>query len=247
MEAKLGSISNRIYWSSLLKAAVFAAAWLFLPFWAFLLIALYLYFVPWFVPGRLMAPFLALLTLAYVQPIPSSGVGAWFALIFGAIFYCILLVKDLLILDRRSMYEVLVLILIFLLLRDFYAAFAVGIGGPGGGGAVLLYAFLLAGAITLLFRNFLGAFPGPTGASERPAVWLVFLLAFQLCVAGLFVPLDFIYQSAAIFLVVALIVDLTAERVFSGPEGLPRTKIFGTVGAILALLVLVLVSAKWGL
>ena len=46
MAGKLKSISRQIHWSLLLKAAVFALAWFFVPFWLFFLIALYLYFIP---------------------------------------------------------------------------------------------------------------------------------------------------------------------------------------------------------
>lgn len=275
MAARLRSISRRIHWSLLLKAAIFAAAWLFLPFWMFVLAALYLYYVPWFKPGKLALPFFALLLLAYLQPVSPLAAGLWFALIFGAIFYCTMLVKDLLVLDRRSLYEIIILALSFFLLRDFYGRFAEGIGGAagaagaaGGGSIALFYAFLVAAAIALLVRSFLGAFPeeaaagAPNGAHvadsrrfaddhgrrlRRTVAWLSFLLIAQVAIVGLFLPLDFTYQSAIVFLVSVLIIDLAAGHVFAGDGGLSRNNILGVTSTVFAFLVIVLASARWGL
>src|SRR3989344_5474343 len=124
MEEKLRSISNQIHWSSVLKAVVFALAWLWFPFWLYLPIALYLYLVPLFQARRLAIPFVTLLTLSYLE-MPSG----MFALMLGAVFYILLLIKDLLLSDRRSAYELLVLMLSFLVLREFYLEFNHGLAG----------------------------------------------------------------------------------------------------------------------
>jgi len=241
MAARLKSISRQIHWSLLLKAAVFALAWFWLPFWLFFFVALYLYFVPLFQSRKLAVPFFVLLILSYAQP-PS----ALFALVFGAIFYAIFLIKDLLVIDRRSAYELLVLALSFLLLRGFYMKFDEGIEGWA-----LWYAFLAAAALALLVRSFLDALSGegPVEAhfrrrEEHMAGWFSFLLLAQTLIAGLFLPLDFIYQSALVFLVVVLLVELLQEH-FS--TGLSRTKILTTAMTVFTLFVVVLGSARWGL
>lgn len=263
MEERLRSILRRIHWSSLLKAAIFAAVWLWLPFWVFVLVAFYLYFIPWFKPGRLAFPFLALVVLAFLEAQSFP-----FALIFGAIFYCILLVRDLLVLDRRSVYEVIVLALAFFFLRGFYQFFNEGIGGStGSGGAALFYAFLVAAVIAALLRSFLGAFPedasltasAPEAAGEKArtagvprtgrrirnaAAWLSFLLFAQIGIVCLFLPLDFTYQAIAAFLVVVLFIDLVAEYIFAG---LSRNKMLGVSSTVFILLAIVLSSARWGL
>ena len=243
MEEKLKLILKRIHWSSLLKAGVFGLAWLLLPFWIFFLVALYLYFVPWFQVGRLILPFFVLLLLSYVQ---TSGF--FFALIFAAAFYLMLLVKDLLILDRRSAYEILILAFTFFLLRDFYMRFNEGIGG-----AAIFYAFLTAAVVALLMRSFVNSFAFE-GANEpaqphfplrrATGVWLSFLLLAQILIAGLFLPLDFIYQSTIVFLIAVLFIDLTAEYLLTG---LTKNKTLGVASTVFALLVIVLSSARWGL
>src|SRR5258708_3672304 len=148
MAAKLKSISKQIHWSSVLKALVFALAWIWFPFWFFAILALGLYFIPFFQARRLAIPFLTLLILCYIQT-PDMA----FAIIFGVVFYETLLIKDLLLIDRRSAYELLVLALTFLLLREFYMKFNEGITR-----AALIYSFFTAGGFALPFFCFFFAF-----------------------------------------------------------------------------------------
>ena len=237
MVAKLKSISRRIHWSLVLRAVIFALAWAWLPFWLFLLIALYLYFIPWFHAGKLAVPFFVLLLLTYVQ-MP----GIIYLIVFGALFYYLLLIKNLLLIDRRSAYELLILALSFLLLRDFYAGFNEGINGTA-----LLYAFLVAGVLALLFRSFIGALHDEAAVRRgitRTAVWLSFILLSQVLIVGLFLPLDFIYQSVLVFLVVVLLTDLVPEYLLAG---FSRTRTLVAAMTIFALFVIVLGSARWGL
>jgi len=118
MAEKLKSILKRTNWSSLLRAVIFAAAWWatpFISFWVFLLVALYLYFVPFTGAEKVSVPFFVLLLISFLQ-----GNSILAAVIFGAIFYFIILIKDLLIIDRRSAYDILVLVLSYLLIRNFF-------------------------------------------------------------------------------------------------------------------------------
>jgi hypothetical protein len=237
MVEKSKSILRQIHWSLLLRAAIFAAAWFFLPFWLFLLIALYLYFFPLSQGTSLAIPFLVLLLLCLILH-PSILL----ALILGAIFFYTLLIKDLLLIDRKSAYEVLTFLLSFLLLRSFYE--------NAGGGltlASLTLAFLVGFIITLLVRSFISSFSEavPERASVRKIVyWLFFILSWQLVVAGLFLPLDFIYQSAVIFLGLVTLIDLIPQYLF---RELVPAKIFAVSGMVFTLLAVILASARWGL
>jgi hypothetical protein len=248
MAAKLKSILGQTHWSLLLRAAIFALAWYFFHggwFWLFALIALYLYFVPPFQAGRLLWPFIALLALAFIEP-----ANVQFLIIFAAIFYYLLLIKDLLLIDRRSAYEILVFVLSFLLLRDFYRTFGGGLSGWG-----IWYAFLLAALLGILVSRFMAAFSigdpdAPDNASRtkhpirRIVSWLTFLLAWQFLILGLFLPLDFIYQSAIAFLILALTIDFASGRYLGDTS---RSKIFATSIAIFSFLIIILASARWGL
>ncbi len=241
MAEKLKSISKRIHWSSLLKAAVFAGAWLFSPFWVFVPVALYLYFIPWFRAGRLLMPFLALLLLT-----GNTSYGLFMAIAFGVLFYGILIVKDLLILDRRSAHEIILFAITLLYVRHFY-----GVSNMGVTGAALLSAFFAGGVIALLFRNFVATslieekgiknFVPP--ALQRSTFWLIFFVVTQILVAGLFLPLDFIYQSIVAFLIIVPLIDLTAEYFFGS---LNRNKILGLMSVTFALLAVIFTSVHWG-
>jgi hypothetical protein len=240
MAEKLRSILKRTSWSSVLKAAVFAVAWWALPFWLFLLIALYLYFIPIQGSLKVWVPFFVLLLLCLV-----TAPDILIVLIFGAIFFFILLVKDLLIIDRRFAYEVLVLVLSYLVVREFFL-----VSGGSLGGHALVYGVLAAWVLCIMIasfvKNFSPAVPDD-GAKEarafrRMSNWLVFMLAWQLLLVGLFLPLDFLYQSAIVFLVAVILIDLLPQYVFGE---LSRTKVLATGTVLFALLTIVLASARW--
>ncbi len=118
MAARLRSISGTIPWWLILKSALFAAAWLWAPFWLFLLIAAGLYFFPLFEPGAVLWPFLASLFFAAVLS-PN-----WIAaLALGATFYLILGIKDLILINRAPAFEALVFLLFGLGFLNFFARF----------------------------------------------------------------------------------------------------------------------------
>ena len=241
MAEKLRSILRRISWSSVLKAVLFAVAWWALPFWLFLLIALYLYFVPMTGVEKVSVPFFVLLLITLLQK--QSIV---FAVIFGVVFYFLLLVKDLIIIDRRSAYEIVMLVLSYLLVRGFF----LNVGGSFGWWS-LTDSAVAAAAVSALVGNFVKNFSVVPEDSVRDARsfrrmlgWMTFLLTWQLLIVGLFLPLNFLYQSAIIFLVAVIILDLVPQYVFGE---LTRVKVLATGTVLFALLVIVLSSARWTL
>jgi hypothetical protein len=245
MAERLKSISRQIHWSLLLKAAVFAAAWLVFPFWLFLLVALYLYFIPIPQSRTVAGPFLVLLLLAFLEPTSPLV-----ALILGAAFFYILLIKDLILIDRKSAYEVTILFLIFLLFLGFYER-----AGGGLDALSLFYSFCAALIAGYLLRSFIrfsmptsisamGTSTGTFPAIVRPATWLGTLLMWQFLIAGLFLPVDFVYQTVIAFLGAIFVIDLIPQYLFGE---LSREKVLATVSVIFVLFVLVLGSARWGL
>jgi hypothetical protein len=218
----------------LLRAAGFALAWFFLPFWLFFLIALYLYFVPLFRMRFLDALFFAILVLAYIHP-----VNFLFAVLLFGLFAYILLIKNLLLIDRKSAYELLVFALTFFLLRDFYGQFNAGISFVAVGWGLLLA--LLIGVLLNSFMSSQGAV-GDKPGMRRISSWLCFLVMWQLIILALFLPLDFIYQSIIVFLLGITILDLVPEYYLGS---LTREKIYLTGTTVFAVLVIVLASARW--
>lgn len=246
MAAKLKSITKLIHWSLLLRAVVFTLSWLYLPFWIFILLALYCYFVPAFHAGRLFVLFFTLLVLCYAEP--STGLGAVvMAIIFGAIFYYLLLKKDLLLIDRVTAHELLTMILSFFLFREFFAGF-----NQGPTGAALAWAFLAALLWSRLLNNLMARQAEEVAPREeregyprslrRASVWLAFILMAQALIVTLFLPLNFIYQSTVVFLVAALLIELLPAR---ATGALSEEKIRVTGAVVFALMVIVLGVAKW--
>src|SRR5579862_8591132 len=237
MAAKLKSTLKQVRWSLVLRAAFFALSWFVAPFWFFVLVALYLYFVPWFQAGKFVVPFFMLMILAFLEP-----TGFLFALILGVIFYFLLFIKDLLVIDRRSAYELIVIALTFFILRDFFVRFQNGFGG-----AAIWYTLLPAAAIGLLVHSFIKCFAEGSHALSRkyPAGLLATVITWQFLILGLFLPLDFIYQSTIIFLATVLIIDLIPEYCLEG--SVSRQKVLVASSTIFVLLVLMLGSARWTL
>lgn len=244
MAEKLKSILKQTNWSLVLKALVFAVAWWALPFWLFLIIALYLYFFPITGTGKVSVPFFVLLLISLLQ---SQSIIA--AILFAAIFYFILLIKDLLIIDRRSAYEVLLLVLSYLLVRSFFLN-----TGDSLGLRAILYSVVGAWAVSGMVISFVKNFSAAGAATKeepephearlfhRMLGWLIFLIVWQLLLVGLFLPLDFLYQSAIIFLVAGILITLVPQYAFGE---LSRTKALATGTLVFALLVVIAASARW--
>jgi hypothetical protein len=221
----------------IVKAFIFAITWFFLPGWLFAILALVLYFIPFSQSGSVAWPFFGLLFLCVMQP-----AGFLFALVFGGIFLYILLSKELVVIDRKGAYEIMTFILAFLFLRSFY----LDVGGYFGDGA-MFYALLLAIYLGFLISSFLAMYSGNRKESRQSALaigWLSFLLVWQFIIVGLFLPLDFVYQSVIVFSVIVFLVDLIPRYAFGDDS---RNRLLTTATVVFSLLVLVLGSARWGL
>ena len=235
MAEGLRSIANRISWSSLLRAVLFAAVWWVAPYWLFLAAALYLYYVPMTGAGKVSAPFWVLMLIAFIEP------QSWFfAIVLAAVFYFILLIKDLLIIDRRTAYEVLIFVLSYLLMRDFF----VNLGGQGFGGWAFLGAMGIALALTILFASFTGNFSSAPRPLRRAIGWMTFVLLWQVLIVTLFLPLDVSYQAAIAFLLSIALMSIVSQHIFGE---LTRAKALATSAVVFASLTIILASATWTL
>lgn len=222
------------------QAVFFAAAWLFLPFWLFLLAALYLYFIPFFGSFRLFWPFAVLIFFSAMES------PAFFpAVLFGAIFYLILGIKELAFMGRKSAYEILVMTLAFFALIKFFEKFDSWESWPA-----FVWAVVLAAAFFLLARGFLKfsaaadarALAAGFPASLAAAVSAVVLWQFTL--AALFLPINFLYQAAAAFLVAAISLELVSDY-SSGL--LTRRKALIAASVFLSFMAVIMGLAQWTL
>lgn len=232
MVARLKLISSRIPWSLLLKAAVLAVGFALLPFWAFGLLAILIYCLPFFRVRTFLPEFVLILVLAATFP----G-GGWTAPLFFALFLLLFGMKDLVIVGRSRGYEAMLLLLALLGSIAFYGSAA---GNSFRGPVPFLLAMGMGVIAALLLRRIPFEESG-TGQSDLFAAvsgFLVFQLAFLL----LFLPFNFLEAAAVLFTFIAgLITALTVWR--RGERG--QYSIFTSFALFAAAVFATLLLAPW--
>ncbi len=207
MVARLRSISKTIPWWLTLKTTLVAAAWLWLPFWLFVVLAAGFYLFPLFEPLRFALPFLLLLISAAFLPVMFGT-----ALILGAMYFLLLGIKDLILIHRFPAYESLLFTLYLLLFLNFFARF----DRPDAAGAFLA-SLGVALAVSLLLWGFFRYGEASAGLELWPrrrlalTLGLVGFLLWQWLLVLLFLPLNFYFQTALLFLGAVSATELVFE------------------------------------
>jgi hypothetical protein len=245
MIEKIRTATKQVHWSLALKAAIFAFSWYLLSqisWLVFLLIAAYLYFFPSFRSLKLLFPFAVLLVLVLISP-----VSLWLTLVFGLAFFLILGTKELILVDRRTAFQSISLIILFVSFLNFFSRF----DAWEGRGPVFLWALIPAALFLVLMRQDLKqeTLPMADNASPKPPfgtmpVLCVFSFAlWQISLAMLFLPLTFLSQTALLFCAAASLFEIIPAYV----EGHLTKRHFMTVSSIFMVAVtVILVSAQWG-
>lgn len=234
MAAKLKSILRTTPWSLLLKASVLAALWPVLPYWLFFFLALGFYFIPFFEPRRLFLPFvLFLFFAAFLTP------GYLSSLFLGIIFFLILGVKNLVIVDRAAAYETLFFVLFFLAVLGFFGSF----DSPRGYFSV--FAAAAAAVFALLLGGFL-RFSTEFAALSRREKFLIIVLPgvviWQWFLAVLILPMNYFYQSALVFLGGIVLAELIYAYI---NKSLERRKILIYFSVFFAAVAIILAANPW--
>jgi len=228
MAEKLKLILRPIPWSLLLKALAFGAGWLILPFWAFVVLAILLYFLPMFQVLKLLFPFVLTLILAYLVP-PSL----WAGLFLSALFFFILGVKDLVLIDRAAAFRFLLYILLFIAFFYSFSQFDSGL---------TIYSFSWFFVVSALFTLLLGNFFRYSGLGlekkrfKNTALSILGLLLFEFSLAILFLPLNFFVSALLLFTVAVIFFELSADY-FSGRLTARRILGYGTVFFLVYILI----------
>ncbi len=223
-----------------LKAGALGFLWLFLPFWIFLAASFYFYFFPFFQPLRLALPFfLTLVTAAIRQPADPGNF--WFGLFLAALFFLILGIKNLIFVNRFGAHQLLVFFLLFLSFLSFFSGFE-----TWQRWLVSLFA-LGVSAVFLLLAKELADYYFPHVSSSRRRTFLTIglgaLFIWQLCLTLLFLPLNYFYETALLFLSAVLLLDVLLEHLKSQ---LNRKKVLTDFSIFFVFATIVLASAKWG-
>lgn len=202
MVEKLKSIIGPIPWSLILRAVLFGAAWLVLPFWVFLAVSILIYFIPFFRPALLLIPLSLTLILAALVP-PSF----WAAAFLSVLFFFILGIKDLIFVDRATAFNLLVLVLFFLMWLYSFSWFDAGITA---------YSIMWFGVCSLIFfvasRQFLSyALDIPDSRKLSVSLGVVSFMLWEASVVALFMPLNFLFSTALVFLFAAMFLECAAD------------------------------------
>lgn len=234
MEEKLKLTLNRIPWYLVLKAALFGAGWLVLPYWLFLVLAAYLYLIPLFQAATVGLPFLFTLFLAAV--IPGS---LWAALFLSLLFFFIAGIKDLVFVDRLTAFSLLVLVLLFLLFFYSYSVFDAGLALVSAGwflGAVLVSFFLFRSFVIYGFKD------RATKRFRNTALALLSFFVLEIALALLVIPMNFLYSTALLFLAAALLFEMSVD--YWGNSLRPR-RILGYFSLFFVLMVILISLADF--
>jgi len=237
MAAKLTSISKQIHWSLLIRAVIFAVAWWYLPAWLFAIVACGIYFVPSFDSKKNLPAFLALLGVSL-----ATTPTVLMAVIYAALCYYLLLIKDFYVIDRKSARAMLAMALSFFVFRQFFFSWQSGLSAGS-----LAWAWIVAFVFGVLVNGVIMARRGievddkEGRRPRRTAVGVATMLIFEVLVICLFLPVDFVYQSIIAFLVAALLLDFVPAYFF---RELDARRIRTTAMGLAALLIVVLASAK---
>lgn len=196
MVAKLKLITNQIHWSLLVKSLIVAFGWIFLPFWLFLLISLFFYFYPPFQSLLFFLPFLVFLFLAKILT-----VNIFSFLLLIVLFYLILGIKDLIIINRFLAYQIFIYLLIFTCAFLFFLNFNSGLNLQ-----IIFYGFLLALLYFLFFKNInlFGIENNYDFKKYKISLALFSLFLFELILILNFLPFSFYFKTLIFAMVIIL-------------------------------------------
>ncbi|MCL5733773.1 MAG: hypothetical protein M1334_03940 [Patescibacteria group bacterium] len=198
MATKLKSALKTIPWSLAAKAVITGCSWLYLPFWIFILVSFYFYFVPLFRPFKFAAIFLSFLVLAFL--LPANWVTA---LALVVVFFLLLGIKDLVFIERRTAYEIAVLLIFLLAFTSFFLNYSfLEVSAINGIVLILVFGYFLIKNLMSYLR---------TGTDDRVVNLASFVISFiisESLVVLLVMPFDFYPRLALAFLTLILLLDL---------------------------------------
>jgi hypothetical protein len=263
MAGKLQSILKQAHWSLATKGFLFGAAWLSTPAWFFVLAAFLLYLKPFFQPAKLMRSFLILLGTAFTfrDIIPaiqdfSPSISYFAALYFGALFFMLLGIKNLVFLHRIERY--------FMFYNGLLLAVFISVFWhlkPAEPLQFLIISTLFVASVILILSEFLELLrdhfarsiasteAGNSALLDKPKMlrlwsWLFGLLAFEIFLAIELLPIGFIMQAALLLLFIVLGTDLLRKHL----EGsLTTNYVLRAVTVLIFATLVIFASARWEL
>jgi hypothetical protein len=217
-----------------IKSFILSLSWFFLPFWAFFVVSFYFYLVPFFRPFKLLVPFILTLATAFI--VPHSP---WFGVFLAILFFLLLGIKNLIFINRFDNHQLVVFLILFLIFFGFFRHF------EDWQKSIISLASLGLGLSFFFLFNELADYSKESGKKSKIFIsGLGSFLLWQVAMAVLFLPLNYFYQTAILFLFSVILTDILLEY-FGGKIG--KRKILWDFSIFFVIAVIVLASANWEL
>jgi len=236
MATKLRLISGKIHWPLLAKAGLLGLVWLFAPFWLFALVALYLYFSPYFQPLKLLRSLIVFLFICYMLPPFVLSFPYITAFFISCVFYLLLGVKDLVLINRQSAYQAL---RFFLISTIFVLFFWWGQSAE----AIFVPRWLgLFVAAFMLYREYLWLVLEESSEKIALGAILASVIIFELAWVLAWLPIGFLNATAVLLLAVFILDDFIMHH-FKGD--LDRQKLLSNFTVFVFSLLIIFALSDW--
>ncbi len=245
MEEKLKSILKRTHWYLIAKVAALGLVWFFLPFPFFLILSLVFYFFPSFRPMRFLMPFLAIIFFASL----SLWQGSFFmAVVFGLALYFLFGVKDLILIDRKTNFQLLTFLLVFLGALVLFFSFSNWLSFRFIFWSVILVAFCLTMLRVAVTEGRAPLHINVVAEEGRRRNFIVFGLAgfllWQVIITLMILPITGTYKLLSLFLIFVIFLEMMSDFY---NETISRNKILIELSIAAIFFVFIFSAASWGL
>ena len=210
-----------------------------LVFLLFIFFAFYFYFRPRLNSGRFFYSFLTLVSVSLIiaGKLPVSSYRFLFVLFFGAVFFVLLGIKNLVFVHPQNFYYIINGLLLLSVFLSFFIA---------DKSHWFILKYLLAGvAIFLLSREFLSFFSASTNKFLILLTSLVFaFLAMEMIWVVALLPMGFLNSSALVLLFMLVLEDF-AVNYFAG--GLNRVLVLRNVTIFVLMSLAIFAASHWSI
>jgi hypothetical protein len=237
MVLELKLVLKKIHWSLITKSLILGLVWFIFPYWFFLILSLFFYFIPIFRPFNLFFPFLIFIFVS-----KNIDLSFWNGLLIAILFFFILGIKDLIIIHRGLAYEFLGFLFFIIFTLNFFQKFNLGFGILN-----ILIALLIALFYFLFFKNqiyFESEFGELNSKNFKIGLGIISFFIWQLILILNFLPLNFYLQSAILILFAVLAFEVILNYSFFG---LNKQFLLANVLIFIILFILILMFNQWQL
>lgn len=197
METRLKLVLEKIHWSLIFKSFIIGLSWVFLPFWLFLIIVLFIYFIPIFRINSLLFQLLIFIFLAKI-----ISFSFWNFLLISILFFLILGIKDLIIIRRAVAYEFLGLLIFFILGLKFFERINIEFNWSN-----IILSLFFSISFFLFLKNkifFEKSFDELNYFNFKIGLSIMAFLIWQLILILNFLPINFYLQTAILILFISI-------------------------------------------